>query len=509
MFHVKHGAVKFFERVWGCFFPKKNPHRNPQSSKQNGGNRLKQKRMLLAGFVLCALLFSACANVVMPADTSKSTSEVLQEIVNSLPKTDEFRGKTLTVLTPNEETFWGDDNAAGSVRGALKNRNQLLKDVYEMELNVVEIPEEEIEGVLQAAKDSGQPAGDLICYSAETTALLWEKGLLYDMNKLPYFDAKTSCSDWGAASALQTGNSLYLLPDPAARADENAYVMFYDRALVKQSGLENPETLVKTGKWTVAAFRRYAETIASSVMNKQSFDLEQDTFGYTATEDELLLPYLLWCTENTDLFVKRENGTVGFAFETADELSEKADAIGDLYDSASRFPLDGTYAENAFKGGRLGFYITKLSYLKELYATSERDYGVLPMPKAEEEQEEYASYVGESGRVLAVPVTLESPSRAGLGLTAVCIASDGLLPGAQKQTYVTLYSLDNDQSCMLEMILDSMVFDFGWVYGTQSNETYYMARGMFSEVLAKGSSFRAVIGSRKNKFEEYAAEHYR
>ncbi len=62
---------------------------------------------------------------------------------------------------------------------------------------------------------------------------------------------------------------------------------------------------------------------------------------------------------------------------------------------------------------------------------------------------------------------------------------------------------------MLEMILDSMVFDFGWVYGTQSNETYYMARGMFSEVLAKGSSFRAVIGSRKNKFEEYAAEHYR
>jgi hypothetical protein len=60
---------------------------------------------------------------------------------------------------------------------------------------------------------------------------------------------------------------------------------------------------------------------------------------------------------------------------------------------------------------------------------------------------------------------MNNPAKSGLGLSALCTAGGFLIRRAEKETYISLYSADNDQSCMLEIILDSQYFDFATVFG--------------------------------------------
>ena len=424
---------------------------------------------------LCALLLVSCTNVVMPTpevsapgEESKTESQIIEGILSQLPsvensEVEEITGQPLTILTPDETVFLGDESAAGSVQNALVNRNNLLLSAYQMEVGVVTIPEEEIAEVLASAVESGVAAGDLLCYSAKTTASLFAAGLLQDVKQLPYFDLNASCIDPVSAMDLAYRGEVYALPDPSAQSSDEAFVVFYDRDLVEKAGLPRPELLVQNGSWTYETFQTYCETVAEKVMSSTSHDLGKDIFGYSSPNNDDLLPYLLWSCGRDSLLVYDENGMLSFPYEKETLLEAIAVQRG-IYDSQSRYPLDGEDAHKAFMAGRLGFLVERLDYLKELYAKGSRSYGILPMPK-KEGATRYSCPVTTAGRVLSAPKLMNNPAKTGLGLSALCTAGGLLIRRAEKETYISLYSADNDQSCMLEIILDSQYFDFSTAFG--------------------------------------------
>ena len=59
---------------------------------------------------------------------------------------------------------------------------------------------------------------------------------------------------------------------------------------------------------------------------------------------------------------------------------------------------------------------------------------------------------------------------------------------AEKETYISLYSTDNDQSCMLEIILDSQYFDFATVFGGIDPSISGLTTDLLSYVMADDSS---------------------
>ncbi len=467
-----------------------------------------KKRIGILAFAV--LLFAtACANVALPPDAMKeSTSQRLEDIASALPQTDDFRGTSLTVLTEDELVINGDEEAAGSVREALRNRNELIRTSYGMEIKVKTVPEADILQTLQDARQAGVPTGDLLCYSAETTAGLWADGLLRDLTALPYFSLGESCYGADAAEKLRTGDAVYLLPDPSAQSYDDTYVLFYDRELIRSTGLPLPEVRVTDGDWTLETFRRYAEAVAASVMNKQSFDLQTDVFGYSSKDNTGLLPYLLWCGMDDALFARKDGGKADVVYDTAETLNERIQPLHEVYRSACRSPLDGDEASKAFLEGRLGFLFTKLGEIKNFYANAKREYGILPLPKRDKEQASYRCPIAVSGRVFSVPAEAESKSRSGLGLMAVCAAGGGLLQEAEVQTYITLYSADNDQTCMLEILLGCADFDFGWVYGTQERTVRGLSTDLMTDVLAHDVACANPLRSYLDEFRQYAQEKF-
>lgn len=449
--------------------------------------------------LLCLLLLVSCTNVVMPTpevseestEGSKTESQIFEELLSQLPsvensEVEEITGQPLTILTPDETVFLGDESAAGSVKNALVNRNNLLLSAYQMEVGIVTVPEEEIAEVLTAAMETGVAAGDLLCYSAKTTASLFAAGLLQDVKQLPYFDLNASCIDPVAAEDLTYRGEVYALPDPSARSSDEMFVVYYDRDLVEKAGLTRPEVLVQNGSWTYEAFQTYFETVAEKVMTSTSHDLGKDIFGYSSPNNKELLPYLLWSCSRDSLFTYDENGMLSFPYEK-DSLLEAVAAQREIYDSPGLYPLDGEEAHKAFLTGRLGFLVERLEYLKELYAKGSRSYGILPMPK-KEGATRYSCPVTTAGRVLSAPKLMNNPAKTGLGLSALCTAGGLLIREAEKETYVSLYSADNDQSCMLEMILDSQYFDFATVFGVCDPSVSGLTTELLAYVMVDDSS---------------------
>lgn len=449
--------------------------------------------------ILSLLLLVSCTNVVMPTpevseestEGSKTESQIFEEILSQLPsvensEAEEITGQPLTILTPDETVFLGDESAAGSIQNALVNRNELLLSAYGMEVLIDTVPEDEIFDLLAAAVESGVAAGDLLCYSARTTATLFAAGLLQDVTKLPYFDLNAVCLDPAFATELAYRGEVYALPDPSAQSSDEMFVTFYDRDLVEKAGLTRPEVLVQSGKWTYDAFLTYAETIAKDVMNSASHDLGKDIFGYSSPDNTNLLPSLLWSSGGESLFAYDEAGDLYFPYDTQPLRDAMAVQIK-LYNSQSRYPLDGTDAHASFMAGRLGFLVERLDYLKELYAKSNRSYGILPMPK-KEGADGYSCPVTAAGRVLSAPKLMKNPAKTGLGLSALCTAGGLLLREAEKETYVTLYSADNDQSCMLEIILDSQYFDFATFFEVCDPSVSSLSTELLVHVVVDNSS---------------------
>ncbi|MBR6553609.1 MAG: extracellular solute-binding protein [Clostridia bacterium] len=448
--------------------------------------------------LLSLLLLVSCTNVVMPTpevslpgEESKSESQIMEEFLSQLPvvessEIEEIVGQPFTVLTTDETLFFGEETAAGSIRNALQSRNELFLSAYEMELTVVTVPEDEIVEVLTAAMESGVAAGDLLCYSAETTAALFAAGLLQDMNRLPYFDPNTACLDAVSATELAYRGQVYAMPDPSAQSRDEMFVMFYDRDLVEKAGLERPENLVLRGEWTYEAFQTYSETIAAEAMENASHDLAKDVFGYSSPDHTILLPNLLWSCGRDSILVYDETGMLSFPYEKETYLEAISLQRG-IYDSKSRHPLDGEEAQQAFTKGRVGFLIEQLEFIKALYTKSSRSYGILPMPK-KEGATRYSCPVSASGKLLSVPKLMNNPAKTGLGLTALCTAGGFLVRRAEKETYISLYSTDNDQSCMLEIILDSQYFDFATVFGGIDPSISGLTTDLLSYVMVDDSS---------------------
>ncbi len=473
---------------------------------------MKKKSLRYMAVLLCVLVFSACANVEMPVSQvsqEKDSSQVMEDILEQLPsveesEVEEIMGQPLLVLTPDETLLYGDEEAAGSVQAALENRNNLIEEAYQMELQVVPVDEDEVAESLRMSLAGGRGVGDLLCYSAETIASLWSNGFLQDMASLPYFDREAACYDTVSAGNLQFGESLYALQDPSARCVEDMYVLFYDRALVDGTGFGRPEALVNAGEWTYAAFQQYAEKIAESVMGRESYDLATDVFGFGSHDNSAFLPYALWVSTGNSLFTAGETGLLTYAYD-AETLKSLLTPLQALFDSRSRSPLEGEQAYQAFRQGRLGFLAAKLEYLKELYAQSDREYGILPMPK-EAGDSRYYCLIDQKGMLFAVPVANRSDSRSGLGLNAICAVGGLLVRNAEKETYLTLYAKDNDQSCMLETVLDSGVFDFGMVFGKCDSSVEQLSTKLIAHALVDHSGVSSIIKSYLDDLEEYVAE---
>ena len=493
--------------------------------------------ILIASFLL---LFAGCENVQYMESSApeENPEDIYEQLTSQLPIDENVEQQTFTIVTDDATAFYQSESTAGAVSIALEERNTFLRDTYGAEIIVKQVDSATLTEELQVAVLSGLDYCDMISVSASETVKLYSAGLLEDMNTLPDFNVESDYFDEKIGKSLATNNSLYLLPDPTAMVYDEAYVLFYNRDLIKvyetteestdessentdensESEEEQTETtlenLVMQGKWTWDKFDEISREAASYVYSHSSGDLDTDIFAFSAYETETVYPLAMWASCGHKLIDNTYRNPVGVSMES-EEIITIADYLMDIYNVKGKYPLEGDDAALAFEDGRLAFFCNKMSYLYSLRNGSDKgsNFGFVPLPKYDENQSEYYTLVSNNARVISVPKTLATAGEerrkfVSTIISATCAAGSTTMREAYHNSRLADYINSNGEIVMLDTICDSITFDFATVYGSSINEIARPTINAIADYLDYGSKLHSSLRQGKTAFEEYCAENF-
>ncbi len=473
-------------------------------------------------FVLLTLgLFIAlwgCENVeyIEPSDSKSEGSENIYDQIQSeipIPDTsgDAIEYKEFVIITDDATVFYQDESTQGAISTVLEERNSFLRDTYGAMVKVIEKDFETIKRELSHAVENGTKYCDMLSVSAQDTVKLFDLGLLYDMNTLPNFNAEGSYfkQDW--VRSLATNNGLYMLADPTAMVYDEAYVMFYNRDLVK----EDIESLVMQGKWTWEEFDRISREAAKDVYSHSASNLQTDIFAFGAYELETVYPLAMWTSCGNKIIDNTYKNPVGVTMESETVIAV-AEYLEDVYNVRGKYPLAKEDAAAAFKEGRLAFFCHEFNFLYGLRdgTTAGENYGFVPLPKYSAEQEKYHVSPSLNARVISVPKTIavsseEDKAFVSTIISATCAAGGNTMTDAYIKSRLSLYLNTNSETVMLKTVCDSITFDFATVFGSCIEAIRTPTTKAIADYLDYGSKLSSSLRKGKKEFEQYCADKFK
>ena len=250
-----------------------------------------------------------------------------------------------------------------------------------------------------------------------------------------------------------------------------SYCVFYNKSLAENYTLENLYDVVNDGKWTIDYIQEITKDMYIDLNANGKVDGD-DSFGLITTPGSPVNTYL-WAFGG-HILQKNQSGDVELVYHNAKtgEMVQKLcsfffdnEAIQNQNEDTD-FPTPvHSYSLDRFIDGRSVFINNEIFASIEYLRDMKDDYGILPYPKWDENQDKYYTMVDGSHDVLAVPITVSDPERTGIITEALCAESyKQVVPAYYETALKTKYTRDDESIAMIDMIVNSRVFDLGYVY---------------------------------------------
>jgi hypothetical protein len=238
----------------------------------------------------------------------------------------------------------------------------------------------------------------------------------------------------------------------------------------------------------------YCKAVMKDVDNDGVYDLTKGDICGIVSNNASYLALLHGCGEQ--LITKDKNNNP--IFEGADDhFTAVYDKLMMIVGSGGIFYNIGSMTNEVrwgyFTSNKFLFSLQMLGSA-ENYRDMSNDFGVLPLPKYSEAQENYYSYVGPSVINMAIPSSSPDLERTGIILENICAHSYGTLRTAYFKTTLQDKLLRDEKSQqMLDIIYDNIDAELGYVFSFGDIHTTFM------NALGAGEGIASAFASVKEK----------
>lgn len=458
----------------------------------------KQIFTLLLAALLCLSAVS-CSSSDTTETNAQNTETAPAEITDETALADplpavSLNGESMDALIRTELAyeFLPDEGGADvAVSEAIYQRNLFIEETYDVKLNFIATPGDwsNQDNFRNAISNSVLANDGAYDYVAGYQAIIVHNvtaGDFLDLNTLPYLELSKPWWTQKGIEALTVNNRCYIATgDITVSMLEYLYCMYYNKTLAANHQVENLYDLVDTGKWT---HDKLAEISAGTSKDTDGDGgmTEADQFAIISGGDllrQFLVAYdtpvmsqntsgspeLVWYNERTVSAVEklvRFYGQNSEAFITGDR-----NKIASLFMNDQALFIQGLFGQAAA--------------LRDM----DSDFGILPYPKFDEAQAEYLTSTNNNVSMICVPKTCEDPENTALIIEAMCRKSTDTVSAAFYDVALkSKYSRDEDTARMIDLIRNSLSFDFGWVN---------------SVVLNLGNSYQMFVEEKNTDFVSY------
>ena len=440
----------------------------------------------LALLLLGAMALSACGdstgtetkdtaaqnNTEAVVTEEPTEADLRKAIPDNLPEKD-MGGYEFRVWTRERGDFVEDvgfdlEETGEVVDDAIYSRNREVEERFNVDL-VQRIISDGAGTAAEIVKgiSSGEDTHDVALGQVIEIPKLGTEGYFLDWyTELPYVNLEAPWYIGNAAEALSVAGHAYaMIGEFDLDVLRFTYCMYFNKGIAANYDLENIYDVVSEGRWTHEYLRQLSTEIYT--------DLNGDG---TKSEDDLLCisgdPYSAVVTYqyayNNPTYTLDKDGVPQLTLDTA-KANDIVSKLNDLY-----WVTQGGYTQGwgtgstAWSNGNLLFY-TGLFQNANAYRELEFDFGIIPYPKYDEAQSQYYTMSDGAHGVMTVPVTVQNTEYCSIVIEALNAETyKQVIPAYYDVSLKVKAARDDESVKALDLLMESRVFDFGYIYNTGS-----------------------------------------
>ena len=437
--------------------------------------------LLLA--LLTALSLVACATSEGSSGDTRNPSDTAGEAVTSdpnftcdLPADLNYGDAEICIIyNPSNgrgEEVYSEALGNGIVSDAVFERNVAVEEMLGVKLEFHEATS--LVSELTQDIQSGLGDFDLVTEGTNGACIPAIEGKYLNLNALENID--TSKHYWTQGyndMATFTSDGIqYLASGPIAISMfRYMFLTLYNKTLFTDYRIEDLYETVKAGNWTLD----YQYSIAKDHYVDKDGDSkagEGDFYGFVTGDTVSVDPYAV----NADLHMiirDPETGDLTYNTDATSKLSDLCDKVQLIYNDASVYVYKTATYDNVGENYIIEHFaadnammVTTMFYAMEtnFESLAAKSYGIAPMPKFDQQQKEYHSYVQDQVGSYGISAGVGDPARQEMcaaTLEAMAYHSYLLVRPAYYDTALSeRYMQDPQSKEVLDLIFDSLSFDF-------------------------------------------------
>ncbi len=459
---------------------------------QNAKNR--RLPAIMPVLLLLALSLAACGDSVgttdavttAPTETAAQTEAVTEPAEYVNPGVD-YGGETFTVgaidyYTTGEANNWiacdycevfSFEENGEPLNDAIFRRNQLIAETLNTKIELYSFHSlgnmgTDMRKLVMAAEDIIDVA--LINGSGLKTVI--GGNMLVDLNTIPTVDFSHTWWDQNSRDELTIMDSMYAVTgDISLYISYAPIVYFFNKNLVETLALDDPYKLVRDGKWTLEKMIEMSTDASADLDGDGTMDPVNDRFGMMLEPPTMERSIL---SVGVNLTTKDKDG-VPYLDVDVEGASKLTETMTPFMNNASTTLLSSKISgyNNVFSD----LFLPKFMEDKALFFSNQllvalnlrnmsADFGIIPQPKMDENQEDYYCTIADWwGTFAVVPITNTSLEMTGHVMDAMGYYGQELITPAYIETTVLDKALrDDDSAEMVNLILSNRVYDLAEFY---------------------------------------------
>lgn len=432
------------------------------------------------------------------------------EVEDSLPDTLDFEGADVRVFSRGGDKdtlmeFSAEEMNGDVVNDAVFSRNlsvqERLNVVMELILDTGLTRHSGAGNTIRASVTAGSDDYDLIGNAMYNTMPLVVDNMFLPLNTLPYLDFS---APWYNQAFLETtnlnGNNYVIMGELSQTMISGTFSMFFNKTLFDEyyNGSENLYDIVNEGEWTLDRMATLCEPLYTDT-NGDGAANEGDTFGHFFTDTKTLGADSFFGAAQIEYLAKTDDGTYIFngTSERMVEFAEKMHKLLFQNNNTLRTPNNNEQIMDIMKNHQAVFttwMLGGIDYLRDM----EDAFGIIPMPKLNEAQEIYTSYIHDGSSAFTIPVTAQNTDITAVYLEAMSAESFRTVTPAYFETAIkSKYSRDSETSQMLDLIVSGVYLDYSYIYGQSLGAPIDVIRGILADATSCENSQSKLKGLEK------------
>jgi hypothetical protein len=452
---------------------------------------MKMMKKLLCLSLVFAMLFASLAGcsdnaspsndtaapdtTAAPADDTAAEDGATAFIEPEIPSDADFGGEKFNIIYPEwslYEKYLTTDELTGDVMNdALFNRTYAVEDRLNVDIEFITVGY--IDTILTEVSNTvktGDAAYDMaVTHCINGLIGLMTGGYLMDWNDIPHVNFSNPYWNQSINTTLTIDGITPFAASDMLIADPN--VIYYNRDIADNNGLPDVYQMVRDGEWTLDKMIELSNAVVSDLNGDSKMNLN-DQYGIIGQEGWPLISFLYGCDQYVTSFDESGAPVIALKNERTVQIVEKMYSLFCEGNRAFTSGVNDRYIE--FERFHALFYTLSLSSMEQ-YRETEVNYGILPFPKLDTNQENYVS-LNWTG-LQCIPVTCKNAQMT--GMVSELLASESrkqVLPAYFDVLLAGKIARDADTKEMLDIIFSTCVYDFGLNFSNQNDLLYIVPK---------------------------------